>query len=249
MPPNAPPPETPPGRPARARTSAALLGLIALACAGQASRAASPPTFSPAWFAAQRGGTAGTSGTGTTTSGMAASGANAAQASPQTMQQVQQSLANLAQAARAIAQARSAQAQAQATAAALQPAVPNGLTAGGLQPAAGYNQPGAGVWTGVGNPTAPATQTTTAAGRTQVTVTQTAAQAILNWTKFNIGANTTLSFDQSAGGAAASSWTVLNRVSDPSGVPSQILGQITAPGQAVEIGTNPNFPFTLDLRR
>ncbi len=109
--------------------------------------------------------------------------------------------------------------------------VPNGLVPGGLVPAAGYNQPGGTVWQGV-SATTPLTETVSG-GTATVTVDQAKPQAILNWTSFNVGAHTKLVFDQSAGGAAASSWTVLNRVEDPTAAPSQIFGAIAAQGQVL----------------
>jgi filamentous hemagglutinin family protein len=109
--------------------------------------------------------------------------------------------------------------------------VPNGIGACGLQPASGYNQAGAGVWLGVSG-TAPITETTQG-GTTNVTINQTSSQAVLNWTSFNVGSHTHLNFNQSAGGAAASSWTVLNRIDGPGVTPSMIFGSITAPGQVL----------------
>jgi hypothetical protein len=60
-------------------------------------------------------------------------------------------------------------------------------------------------------------------GQTNVTVNQTAPQAILNWQTFNVGSQTTVNFNQQA-----STWTALNRVIGNLG-PSQILGHINAP--------------------
>lgn len=105
------------------------------------------------------------------------------------------------------------------------PNVPNGLAPGGLQIS------GAPV-----GATAP--RQSTAGGMTKVTVKQTAQQALLNWSSFNIGQNTNLHFDQSAGGANVGQWIAFNRVADPSGSPSQILGSITAPGQVYVINQN-----------
>ncbi len=107
------------------------------------------------------------------------------------------------------------------------PNVPDGLVAGGLKldltvPPSGANAP---------------TQTT-ASGKTEVTVTQTAQQALLTWESFNVGKNTTLTFDQSLGGDRVSEWITFNQVKDPSGVPSQILGSIQAPGQVYLINQN-----------
>ena len=61
---------------------------------------------------------------------------------------------------------------------------------------------------------------------------------MLNWKTFNIGRNTTLHFDQSAGGSKAGQWVAFNNVLDPSGRPSQILGRMTAPGQVYVINQN-----------
>ncbi len=189
------------------------------------AEAGGPPPLSPAWFAARQGAAAATA--------PSAGGAGNAAAS---LAQVQQSLVNLQKAAQGIAAAQALQASARAAAAAAAGTVPNGIGPGGLQPAAGYNSPGAGIWIGV-QPGQPLRQST-ANGATQVTVTQTAPQAILNWQSFNIGKQTTLAFDQSAGGGNAANWVALNRVNDPSGVPSKILGAITAPGKVYVINRN-----------
>ncbi len=104
------------------------------------------------------------------------------------------------------------------------PNVPNGLAPGGLQ-----------FQSAVG---ALAPTQISAGGLTNVTVKQTSQQALLNWTTFNVGRDTNLHFDQSAGGAAVGQWIAFNRVLDPSGSPSQILGSITAPGQVYIINQN-----------
>src|SRR5947209_3690340 len=106
--------------------------------------------------------------------------------------------------------------------------MPNGLSAGGLQPVPGAT-PNAPLWIGANLPQA------VASGQYQVTVTQTTPQAILSWQTFNVGAKTSLTFDQSAGGSAASGWTALNRVRDPQARPSQILGSIKAQGKVFVI--------------
>ena len=75
--------------------------------------------------------------------------------------------------------------------------------------------------------------------QTTVTIKQTAASAIANWSSFNVGRNTILYFDQSGGNSpAGNSWAVLNRVTDPSAAPSQILGQIRAEGLVLVINRN-----------
>lgn len=107
------------------------------------------------------------------------------------------------------------------------PKVPDGLAPGGLQTAAG------GTWTGAALPTQ-----TNAGGRAQVVVKQSQPQAILTWQTFNVGRQTTLTFDQSAGGKQESQWVAINRITDPSGKPSQILGQINAPGQVYLLNQN-----------
>ncbi|MBX3739746.1 MAG: filamentous hemagglutinin family protein [Akkermansiaceae bacterium] len=112
------------------------------------------------------------------------------------------------------------------------PDVPNGLTPGGLQPITGAT-PGATTWQGAELPTQAIEN-----GLSTVTVRQTAQQALLTWQTFNVGKDTTLSFDQSAGGSAASQWIAFNKINDPSANPTQILGQIKAEGQVYII--NPN---------
>jgi filamentous hemagglutinin family protein len=99
--------------------------------------------------------------------------------------------------------------------------VPNGLTAGGLQVAPN------GGWSGANAPTQSAS-----GGQVNVNINQTAPQAILNWTTFNVGANTAVNFNQQS-----STWTALNRVIGNLG-PSQILGQINAAGQVLVINQN-----------
>ncbi|UGA45824.1 filamentous hemagglutinin family protein [Bradyrhizobium quebecense] len=102
-----------------------------------------------------------------------------------------------------------------------QVAVPNGLATGGLQVAPG--------WQGANAPT----QAIDAAGQTQVGIAQTRAQAILNWNSFNVGARTTLTFDQQGN----ANWVALNRVVG-SAAPSQILGNIKADGSVYVINQN-----------
>ena len=114
------------------------------------------------------------------------------------------------------------------------PNVPNGLGQNGLQPAQGAtaNSP---LWQNANLPT-----TSTTNGQTTVMIQQTASKAILNWQTFNVGKNTTAYFNQSAGTQSngANNWIALNRVTDPSGTPSQILGSIKAEGQVYIINQN-----------
>ncbi|MCB1235824.1 MAG: filamentous hemagglutinin family protein [Verrucomicrobiae bacterium] len=112
------------------------------------------------------------------------------------------------------------------------PNVPNGLATGGLQVDPGVAG-GTAVWTGANLPTQ-----SVSGGRTNVTIKQTNQTALLSWQTFNVGKKTTLRFDQSRGGDAANKWIAFNRVLDPSGAPSQILGSIQAPGQVYLINRN-----------
>jgi filamentous hemagglutinin family protein len=124
----------------------------------------------------------------------------------------------------------------------LLPFVPNGLVAGGLQVATGvpknlsHIKPGEhpGLWTGADLPT----QSKSGDGSVDVTIVQTKQQALLNWKTFNVGKKTTLTFDQSAGGHNITDWIAFNKINDPSGRPSQILGSIHAGGQVYVINQN-----------
>ena len=105
------------------------------------------------------------------------------------------------------------------------PAVTDGLSAGGLIPDSGLSVSGQSnpviTWIGAGTPAQSASN-----GQTTVTVTQNAPYALLNWQQFNIGKNTTLTFDQGGN----TTWVALNKINGPAGVPSQILGSIKAAG-------------------
>ncbi|MDC7986977.1 filamentous hemagglutinin family protein [Rhodoplanes sp. TEM] len=93
---------------------------------------------------------------------------------------------------------------------------------------------GVGLWQGANLPT----QTTTSGGRTQVEVKQTESKAILTWESFNVGRETDLYFNQTAGGSNVANWIALNRVLDPTAAPSKILGTIKAEGQVYVINRN-----------
>lgn len=105
------------------------------------------------------------------------------------------------------------------------PDVPNGLVTGGLD----IN----GAPIGANAPTQSLQN-----AHTIVTIQQTQQQALLNWNTFNVGRDTTVKFDQSAGGAAVGTWIAFNRITDPSGNPTQILGSIEAQGQVYIINQN-----------
>jgi len=127
----------------------------------------------------------------------------------------------LARTTKAVNDMRALQASAHAAAAAN--TIPNGLIEGGLNPIVG------GTWTGA-NPA-------TASGN-NVNITQTAPQALLQWRTFNVGSQTTLNFDQSAGGADSGKWIAFNKVFDPDAKPSEIHGKINAQGQIYVINQN-----------
>lgn len=112
------------------------------------------------------------------------------------------------------------------------PEVPNGLAPGGLQVDPGVGL-GTAQWSGANLPVQ-----TQSGARVNVNIKQTQQQALLSWRTFNVGRETTLNFDQSAGGTDAGKWIAFNRVTDPTGNPSQILGSIQGQGQVYII--NPN---------
>ncbi|MCA3932022.1 MAG: filamentous hemagglutinin N-terminal domain-containing protein, partial [Burkholderia sp.] len=156
----------------------------------------------------------------------------------QALQASQPSIRNLGYAAHAIAAQIAAQQSAAAAAAKLPSTVPNGLAPGGLQVAAGAtadtNNPV--LWFNANAPT----QNVDANGHVNVDVKQTGQNAVLTWETMNVGRQTTLNFDQSGGTQTngANNWAVLNRINDPSGRPSQILGNITAQGAVYVINRN-----------
>lgn len=158
----------------------------------------------------------------------------------QAAQKAQASTADFNAASSAVIAQLAAQAQARVAAKSAQSAsggvnVPNGLGAGGLAPAAAISGDPS-LWQ---NATAP-TQTTAANGQVTVTIDQTAQKAILTWDSFNVGQNTIVHFDQTGGTQTngANTWIALNRIIDPSGAPSQILGQIKAEGSVYLINRN-----------
>ena len=155
----------------------------------------------------------------------------------QALQASQPSIQNLAHAAQGIAQQIAAQ-QAAAAAAGVASSVPNGLVVGGLQVAPGVSSDTSNpaLWINANLPT----QTVNANGAVDVNVQQTAQNAVLTWQTMNVGKQTTLNFDQSAGTQTngANNWIVLNRIVDPSGAPSQILGNVTAQGTVLVINRN-----------
>ncbi len=115
--------------------------------------------------------------------------------------------------------------QTSAVAAVAVPNIPNGLRPGGLVVATGANA----LWEGA--------KPARGQGST-VYIKQTESEAILHWESYNVGAGTTVRYDQSAGGTDSGDWIAFNKVFDPTGKPSQILGNIQAEGQVYIINQN-----------
>lgn len=105
------------------------------------------------------------------------------------------------------------------------------LAAGALQ--AARDSTGRLTWQGASLPVE-----TLSNGGNLVTITQTESRAILSWDRFDIGAQTTLQFNQRLNGVAQRDWVAVNRVVDPLAAPTQILGQIKADGTVVVINRN-----------
>lgn len=163
----------------------------------------------------------------------------AIQAAQQAAGAATQAQASLARAAAALAAARKLQVDAAAAARAAGGSVPNGLVTGGLMPTGGTdNDPLAGIkldpskWTGANAPKQIA-KDVNGVTKVDVDIQQTQKKAILYWDSFNVGANTTVNFQQ-----PASDWIALNRVQDSSASPSRILGQINALGGVYLINRN-----------
>ncbi|MCK9917210.1 filamentous hemagglutinin N-terminal domain-containing protein, partial [Microbacteriaceae bacterium K1510] len=165
---------------------------------------------------------------GFTAAPSAAALAAAQSASQDAAQAARQATNALKRATQAIQSMQATQAAARdAARAQLNGMVPNGLQAGGLQVAPGATV-GSALWQGANLPTQSAN-----GDRTNVTVEQTQAQAILTWQTFNVGGKTDLAFDQKGN----RSWVALNRVLDNT-APSRILGSITADGSIYVINQN-----------
>jgi len=178
------------------------------------------------------------SGGGAVTSAVTAAANSAIISAQQAAAATQQSMNSLTRATQALQAMQAAQTAAHNLAASTPSNVPNGLATGGLVPDSGLAGPGVAnpvsSWVGVNTPTQ-----TTSGNQTQVTVVQTQSNAIANWSSFNVGTNTLVYFNQSAGNTSTgNNWVILNRVSDPSGVPSQILGQIKAEGAVYLLNAN-----------
>jgi filamentous hemagglutinin family protein len=165
---------------------------------------------------------------------------DAAQAASQQAAAIaKQSQNALSRATQAIQAMQATQAAAHAAATAASTAVTDGKSSGGLivDPRVGFDSNGnstnTSVWSNISAPVESVSN-----GQYTETLTQTSQRAIATWQQFNVGKNTTVYFDQSAGNSVnGNSWVVLNRI-DATGSPSQILGQIKADGTVLII--NPN---------
>jgi filamentous hemagglutinin family protein len=152
---------------------------------------------------------------------------------------------SLSRAAAALSAARRAQQDAAAAAAQALKSTVNGVATGGLMPIGGVKDVTAQSACGdscsslqLNTPTSWQNANTTFTetvqnGQYSVDITQTQQKAILNWETFNIGRNTSVKFEQQS-----ADWTVLNRVTDPTGSPTQILGQMSALGGVYVINRN-----------
>jgi len=89
------------------------------------------------------------------------------------------------------------------------------------------------LWQGAGVPMAGT------GNQNKITIAQTQQEALLEWQTFDIGKNTSLTFDQSAGGASAATWIAFNFVRDPSVRPSQILGALNTTNGLTDANGNP----------
>lgn len=189
---------------------------------------AAGPAFGPGWFSDKRATQAQTAATGRLPGGGLAGIPSTLRDQQRANEQLQRSLANLNRSATAIAAQQAAQAAARQAAMNQAATVPDGIGEGGLKVDANPLTAG---WVNARALTADSQSVR--GGRTVVTVEQTADKAILNWETFNVGRNTTVSFQQQG-----TSWSVLNRVNDPRARPSQIQGQIEAPGTVMLINRN-----------
>ncbi len=198
---------------------------IAMALGSMTVPAAAQQAFSPAWFADKGAAQAGAAQSGRMPNGAPVNFGQPTQQQDAARQKLQQSIENLGSAAQAIALQQRMQEQARQSLRNAGYLVVDGLGEGGLKV---DENPLTRGWLNARE----AIQRSGADGQVEVSIEQTADKAILNWETFNIGANTTLSFGQNA------DWAVLNRVNDPSARPSQILGQLKAPGSVFVANRN-----------
>ncbi len=198
---------------------------IAVALGSTTVPAGAQQAFSPAWFADKGAAQGAAAQSGRMPNGLPVNFGQPAQQQDAARQKLQQSIDNLGSAAQAIALQQRLQEQARQSLRNAGYIVAEGLGEGGLKV---DEDPLTRGWLNARE----AIQRTGADGKVEVSIEQTADNAILNWETFNVGANTTLSFGQNA------DWAVLNRINDPNARPSQILGQIKAPGSVFVTNRN-----------
>lgn len=212
------------------------LGLLAIAPLADAAQVGSAAWFSSA-AAASAGATAQASGAASSPAGLlSAMAAKAVTVPTAAYTQASRSIANLNAALAAIARSQQAQSSVAPTAQTITSGIgPNGLNAL-TNNAAGCASANTCLWL---NADAPVASTNANSNSTVVTVRQTAPKAILTWSNFDISANTTLNFNQSAGNQAdgSNSWIALNRVVG-SNHPAQIFGNINAQGSVYILDPN-----------
>ena len=198
---------------------------LTLAAGGLIGHASAQQAFSPQWFS-QKGAVQGNAAaTGLLPDGRPASVISGPQQQSQAARErLQTSFENLNTAAQAIALQQALQREARSAALLRASSIPDGLGKGGLQIDDNALTRG---WHNANGPVQ-----TEKDGRVIVDIKQTGDKAILNWETFNVGRNTTLNFDQDA------NWAVLNRVNDPTARPSEIQGQINAPGTVFILNRN-----------
>ena len=143
-----------------------------------------------------------------------------------------QAQVSLSRAAAALAAARKLQLD--SAAAAQGGSVPNGVITGGLMPFGGTDaNPVAGIvadpskWINANAPTQ-----TTKGSQVEVDIQQNQQKALLYWNTFNVGASTTVNFQQQQ-----SDWIAFNRVTNSTS-PTQILGRVNALGSVYIIDGN-----------
>ncbi|MDR6672180.1 filamentous hemagglutinin family protein [Xanthomonas sp. 1678] len=197
---------------------------VLLVAGGMAGSVHAQQAFSAGWFAAKGAQQQAAAQTGQLPNGMPANLPRPQQQTQEARDKLKTSLENLGTAAQAIAVQQRMQ-QAARDAARVRPAsVPDGLGEGGLKIDDNALTSG---WHNAKDPTQ-----AVAGGKTTVTIEQTGDKAVLNWETFNVGRDTLVDFRQDA------SWSVLNRINDPLARPSQIQGQINAPGTVFLVNRN-----------
>nr|WP_174505903.1 filamentous haemagglutinin family protein [Acinetobacter sp. Marseille-Q1620] len=194
------------------------------------------PTFgSAAWFS-QAGAAAANPARAATAAASRPNVIGAVNTPQQAAQRTQRTMGDMSRTLQAIVSAQQAQSAAHQLSINTPNNIPNGLGSGGLQVADGVGKD-ATLWQNAKLPTQEVKD-----GKTQVKIEQTDQKAILSWKQFNVGTDTVVHFDQSAGKQVngANEWVALNRIYDAS--PSKIFGQIKAEG-SVYLLNNSGFIF------